>query len=58
LKRKLNYRFHNPNSVEDTAEFLCKMLVEINQDKVEKAIQKAAKLSEQAGEYISDVKEN
>jgi hypothetical protein len=44
--------------VEDTAEFLCKMLVEINQNKVEKAIQKAAKLSEQAGEYISDVKEN
>jgi hypothetical protein len=34
------------------------MLVEINQDKVEKAIQKAAKLSEQAGEYISDVNES
>lgn len=57
MKQKLNYRFHNPNSEEDTAEFLCKMLVEINQDKVEKAIQEAAKLSKAVGDYISDVKE-
>lgn len=58
MKKKLNYRFHNPNSVEDTAEFLCKMLVEMNQDKVEKAIQEAATLSEAVSEYISEVEEN
>ncbi len=58
MKKKLNYRFHNPNSLEDTAEFLCKMLVEINQDKVEKAIQEATVLSEPVGEYISEVEEN
>ena len=58
MKKKLNYCFHNPNSVEDTAEFLCKMLVELNQDKVEQAMRGAAVLSESASEYISDVKEN
>jgi hypothetical protein len=41
-KRKLIYRFHNPNSVEDTAEFLCKILIEANMAKVERAIQQAA----------------
>ena len=58
MKKKLNYRFHNPNSVEDTAEFLYKMLVEMNQDKVEQAMREAAVLSESASGYISDVKEN
>lgn len=57
MKKKLNYRFHNPNSAEDTADFLCKLLVEVNQDKVEKAIQKAAELGETGGEYISEVKD-
>lgn len=58
MKKKLNYCFHNPNSVEDTAEFLCKMLVEMNQDKVEQAMREATVLSESASGYISDVKEN
>ena len=58
MKKKLNYRFHNPNSVEDTAEFLYKMLVEMNQDKVEQAMREATVLSESASGYISDVKEN
>lgn len=42
-ERKLNYRFHNPNSAEDTADFLCKLLIEVNADKVERAIEEAAK---------------
>ncbi len=58
MKKKLNYRFHNPNSVEDTAEFLCKMLVEINQGKVERALQEAAGVSEPTREYISDGNKN
>lgn len=42
-ERKLNYRFHNPNSAEDTADFLCKLLIEVNADKVERAIEEATK---------------
>ena len=38
-KRKLNYRFHNPNSVEVTAEYILKMLIEANAEKVEKVLQ-------------------
>lgn len=41
-KTKLNYRFHNPNSPEETANFLCKILVDVNTPKVEEAIKKAA----------------
>lgn len=41
-KRKLNYRFHNPNTAEVTADILLKVLIEANSEKVEKAIQEAA----------------
>ena len=51
-QRKLNYRFHNPNSAEDTAEFLCKLLVEANAGKVERAIEEAALKREEESEYI------
>ena len=37
-KRKLNYRFHNPNTAEVTADYLLKVLVEANYGKVEKAL--------------------
>ena len=53
LKRtKLNYRFHNPNSAADTADFLCKLMIEVNTGKMERAIQEAALYTEN-GEYIS-----
>lgn len=42
-ERKLNYRFHNPNTAEDIADFLCKLLIEVNADKVERAIEETAK---------------
>ena len=52
LKRtKLNYRFHNPNSAEDTADFLCKLLIEVNAGKVERAIEDAT-LHVGSGNYI------
>ena len=52
LKRtKLNYRFHNPNSAEDTADFLCKLLIEANAGKVERAIEDAT-LYVESGDYI------
>ena len=50
MKRtKLNYRFHNP--AEDTADFLCKLLIEVNAGKVERAIEKTALYAE-SGDYI------
>ena len=41
-KRKLNYRFHNPNSEKETADFLCELLIEANTNKVEQAMKEAA----------------
>lgn len=52
MKRtKLNYRFHNPNSAEETADFLCKLLIEANIGKVERAIEEAA-LYPESKDYI------
>ena len=52
-QRKLNYRFHNPNSAEDTADFLCKILIEANASKVERAIEEAASRCAEESEYIA-----
>ena len=52
-QRKLNYRFHNPNSAEDTADFLCKLLIEANTGKVERAIEEAALRCAEESEYIA-----
>ena len=41
-KRKLNYRIHNPNSAAATADYILKILIDANSEKVEKAIQAAA----------------
>ena len=40
-KRKLNYRFHNPNSAEDTVEWIVSILIEANTGKVERAVEEA-----------------
>ena len=52
--RKLNYRFHNPNSAEDTADFLCTLLIEANAGKVERAIEEAASKCAEESEYIAE----
>ncbi len=39
---KLNFRFHNPNTPEETADFLLKICMEANKGKVERAIRSAA----------------
>lgn len=52
-QRKLNYRFHNPNSAEDTADFLCKLLIEANAGKVERAIEEVASKCAETSEYIA-----
>ena len=53
-QRKLNYRFHNPNSAEDTIDFLCKLLIEANAGKVERAIEEAASKCAEESEYIAE----
>lgn len=55
-QRKLNYRFHNPNSAEDTANYLFKILIEANAGKVERAIEEAALKCAEEGEYIAELK--
>ncbi len=59
MKRtKLNYRFHNPNSAEDTADFLCKLLIEVNAGKVERAIEKTALYAESEAYILENLSEN
>ena len=55
-QKKLNYRFHNPNSAEDTADFLCKLLIEANAGKVERAIEEAASRCAEGNEYIAELR--
>lgn len=54
-QRKLNYRFHNPNSAEDTANYLFKILIEANVGKVERAIEEAALGCVEESEYIAEL---
>ncbi|MEG1558275.1 MAG: hypothetical protein RR368_07560 [Oscillospiraceae bacterium] len=44
-KQKLNFRFHNPNTAEATADYILKMFIEANKEKVEQAMQDAAKVT-------------
>lgn len=37
-ERKLNYRFHNPNTAAATADYILKILIDANSEKVEKVI--------------------
>lgn len=52
-QRKLNYRFHNPNLAEDTADLLCRILIEANAGKVERAIEEVALKDTEESEYIA-----
>ena len=53
-QKKLSYRFHNPNSAEVTANFLCNLLIEANTGKVERAIEEAASRCAEESEYIAE----
>ena len=44
-RQKLNYRFHNPNTAEVTADYILKVFIEANMKKVEHAMQEAANKS-------------
>lgn len=44
-KRKLNYRFHNPNPVDVTADYILKIMMQTNEAKVERALRDAAEFT-------------
>lgn len=39
--KELNYRFHDPNPPEVTAEYILKVFIEVNKPKVERAVREA-----------------
>ncbi|WP_200786706.1 hypothetical protein [Clostridium sp. Marseille-P3244] len=41
-RKKLNYRFHDPNDPAVAAEYILKVFIEANQKKVEEVIRKAS----------------
>ena len=51
---KLSYSFHNPNTVEVTADYLLKLFVEVNREKVDEAIRKAALMHPELTACIPD----
>lgn len=54
-QQKLNYRFHNPNTPEETAEFLFRLFIEVNKNKVERALRAAAEEMEKEEQALSQV---
>lgn len=40
-EKKLNFRFHDPNSESRTAEYILELFFEVDREKVERAIQAA-----------------
>ena len=53
-KRKLNYTIHNPNTVEGTANYLLKVLIEANESKVETVIKNSINLEHDQPEDITE----
>ena len=46
-KKKLNYRFHDPNDPAVAAEYIVKVFIEANQKKVEEVIREASREKEE-----------
>lgn len=53
-KRKLNYRFHNPNPVEVTADYILKVMIEVNTEKVEKILRENMEIRNEKKSYHRD----
>lgn len=45
-KKQLNFRFHNPNTAEAAADFLLKLLVEVNRERAEQIVAAARREEE------------
>ena len=56
--KTLNYSFFNPNTVEDTADFLLKLFVEVNRPKVDAAIRRAAETAPELEIFLSSESSN
>ncbi|MEA4814152.1 MAG: hypothetical protein VB112_04535 [Oscillospiraceae bacterium] len=54
-KQKLNFRLHNPNTTEATADYILKMFIEANREKVEQAMQSAAEVTAAPPPYPADL---
>ena len=48
-RKKLNYRFYNPNTMETTADYILKIFIEVNEKKVEKVMKKAIEQFKEEG---------
>lgn len=53
-KRKLNYTIYNPNTVDDTVNYLLKVLIEANKSKVATAIQNSINLEHNQSKDITE----
>lgn len=42
----LHFRFHNPNSAEETANYIAKIFIEVNQAKIDQVLQETAEKME------------
>ena len=51
--KTLNFLFINPNTVEDTADFLLRLFVEVNRPKVDAAIRRAAETAPELDAFLS-----
>ena len=43
-RRKLQYRFHNPNTVAETADYILALFIEANRQKVESTLENEIKI--------------
>lgn len=50
--KRLNYSFFNPNTVEDTADFLLRLFVEVNRPRVDAAIRRAAETAPELNAFL------
>lgn len=51
---KLSYSFHNPNTVEVTADYLLKLFIEVNREKADEAIRRAAQEKPELAAYLPE----
>ena len=50
-RQKLNYRFHNPNTAEVTANYILKLFIEVNVRKVDRVMQEVAERNMEEDEH-------
>ncbi len=48
-KQKLNYRFINPNTAEATADYILKVLIDVNRAKIENLLREAVPPQQDTG---------